>query len=355
MMDSVPRRERKRGTFRGLVAVLAALTPGACAVLRAPEERHAPVAIIFDTDMDTDVDDVGALAMLHALADRGEATLLATMVSSYHPWSAPAVSAINTYFGRPDLPIGAARARGRETDYGSRYARQIAQSFPHDIASNDDAPDAVGLYREILASRPDSSVVIVTVGYLTNLSGLLTSGPDAHSPLSGRELVRKKVRCYVAMGGRYPVDLEPGVWGNFRPSPEAAVHVSADWPGVITFTGGGDFADSIPTGEQLGRELPPDSPVRRAYDLYFRGQARDRHSADQIAVLVAVRGTGSPWQLVTHGYNQIHPDGRLQWRSERDERRHQLVSALAAGIQAEDVAEMIEGLMMHTPAKRQSP
>ena len=31
----------------------------------------APVKVIFDTDMITDFDDVGALACLHALADAG--------------------------------------------------------------------------------------------------------------------------------------------------------------------------------------------------------------------------------------------------------------------------------------------
>src|SRR5687768_10367927 len=65
-----------------------------------------PVRIIFDTDMDSDCDDAGALAVLHALADRGEAEILATVASSKNPWSAPCVDAINTYYGRGDLPIG---------------------------------------------------------------------------------------------------------------------------------------------------------------------------------------------------------------------------------------------------------
>ena len=37
------------------------------------------VPIIFDTDIGTDVDDADALAILHVLADRGEAKILATM------------------------------------------------------------------------------------------------------------------------------------------------------------------------------------------------------------------------------------------------------------------------------------
>ena len=37
------------------------------------------VPIIFDTDIGTDVDDAGALAILHVLVDRGEAKMPETM------------------------------------------------------------------------------------------------------------------------------------------------------------------------------------------------------------------------------------------------------------------------------------
>ena len=40
-----------------------------------------PVKIIMDVDMAEDVDDAGAVAVLHALADRGEAEILCFMVS----------------------------------------------------------------------------------------------------------------------------------------------------------------------------------------------------------------------------------------------------------------------------------
>ncbi|HWI58536.1 MAG TPA: hypothetical protein VNZ22_15025, partial [Bacillota bacterium] len=88
-----------------------------------------PVRLIFDTDMDSDCDDAAALAMVHALADKGEVRILATMVSSKHPWSAPCTDAINTYYGRPNLPIGVPKGPGA-IEQGSRYARQIAEEFP---------------------------------------------------------------------------------------------------------------------------------------------------------------------------------------------------------------------------------
>lgn len=65
------------------------------------------VKILLDTDMLTDCDDAAALGMLHVLADQGEAEILATVVSSRYPLSAPVVDAINTYYGRPTVNAGA--------------------------------------------------------------------------------------------------------------------------------------------------------------------------------------------------------------------------------------------------------
>lgn len=310
-----------------------------------------PKQIILDTDMDTDCDDAGALAMLHALAARGEAEILATVVSSLYPWSAPTVAAINAWYGRAELPVGAPKGPGAGVERGSRYARQIATAFPTRYASNDDAPDAVDVYRRVLSAAPDRSVTVVTIGYLTNLSRLLCSGPDRHSALGGVELARRKVEHYVCMGSRYPRDDDPRVWGNFKPDPQAVVHVAAEWPTAITFTGGGEFAASLSTGRRLGSEAPSDCPVRRVYELYYGGAAEDRHSADQIAVWVAVRGPGPPWRLVTAGHNQIYANGTHEWRERPDDPRHRHVSALAPGIRAADVAREIEDLMVWRPSE----
>ena len=64
------------------------------------------VRIIFDTDIGTDVDDAGALAILPIMADRGEAEILATRSANRNRWCGPALDAINTYYGRGDMPVG---------------------------------------------------------------------------------------------------------------------------------------------------------------------------------------------------------------------------------------------------------
>ncbi|MBW3629495.1 MAG: hypothetical protein KY464_09375, partial [Gemmatimonadetes bacterium] len=223
-----------------------------------------------------------------------------------------------------------------------------------DLRSNDDAPDAVTVYRRARAAQPDGSVVVVTVGDLTNLSDLLRSAPDQYSPLHGVDLVARKVRHYVAMGSRYPADLDPSPWGNFKPHPDATVHVAAEWPTRITFTGGGDFAVALATGARLGTEAAADSPVRRAYEHYFGGPPQDRHSADQIAVLVAVRGTGHPWKLVTEGYNHIFPNGTHEWRTQPDDPRHEYISALAPDVSPAAVSKTMEDLMVRSRQVRAS-
>ncbi|MCC9607148.1 nucleoside hydrolase [Blastopirellula sp. JC732] len=308
------------------------------------------VRILFDTDMDSDCDDAGALAILHALADAGEVELLGALVSSSHPWSGACVDAINTYFGRPDLPIGVSKAKSASRQ-GSKFAKRISEEFSHDFPEGNDAPDAVTVYRQVLAAQPDKSVVIVTVGDLTNLRYLLESTADDVSPLGGRELVAAKVKEWVCMGSRYPADLDPNPWGNFKMDPESTEKAIANWPTTITFTGGGAFADSVATGKTLS-ELPKDNPVRRVYELYFGGAARNRHSADQIAVMVAARGSGAPWKLVTQGRNKIFANGTHQWEETPNDPRHQYVSALLDETTAKEVAAEMETLMRHLPKEQ---
>ena len=308
---------------------------------------HAqPVKIIFDTDMESDVDDVGALAMLHGLADNGEAEILGTMVCSLNPWSVPTVDAVNTYFKRSDIPIGAVKTLGVYRN--SKYARIISEEYPQDIGLGEEAPDAIILYRKILESQPDQSVVVVTVGYLTNLSYLLKSDPDTISPLNGLELVRKKVKHLVCMGGRYPYQQDPAKWGNFKPDPGAVQYVAQHWPTLIMFTGGGDFANLIKTGKQTFNFEPASNPVSRAYEVFLKGWRDWHHSADLIAVYVAVRGWEEFFQLNTQGYNHIFEDGTLIWRLQPDDPHHQYIDNLKENVNPDHVAKVFDDLMMQS-------
>ena len=59
-------------------------------------QSGGPVRVIFDTDMGPDYDDVGAIALLHAFADSGKATILATMASNKYEGVAAVLNLFST-------------------------------------------------------------------------------------------------------------------------------------------------------------------------------------------------------------------------------------------------------------------
>ncbi len=309
--------------------------------------------VIFDTDMDSDVDDVAALCQLHAMADAGEVQLLAVMISGHNEWSGPCADAVNTFYARPDIPIG--RPFGeRAILQSSPYAREVAQEFSQDFREGGrDRVSAVDLYRKVLAGQPDHSVTIISVGDLTNLAALLRSPPDRHSKLDGRSLVAAKVAQYVCMGSRYPADTDPGTgrWGNFRTDPESAREVAASWPTMITFTGGGRFAESMAIGRRITTLDPKVWPISRAYRSYFDNTRSGpvRHAADSIAVFVAVRGLAPHFKVVETGHNEIDAVGRNAWIAEPDAPNQRYASELVDPAAAKVLAEMMEGLATRPP------
>lgn len=268
----------------------------------AIQGAEPPVNIIFDTDMGGDCDDVGALFVLHGAVERGEARLLATMGCVSAESIAPALDGINTWFGRPEIPVGTLKDPGLLV--GPHYTTELVERFPQRFQSGKDYSDAVALYRQILVKEPDGSVVIVAVGPLRNIANLLKSRPDDASALDGRALVAKKVKRLDVMGGNYSpnANKKDAEW-NFKQDPASAALVAADWPTPILFNGEGGSTNS---GRRVTYEMPEHNPLTVAYRVYAGvGFAGDRLSWDPISCLVAVRGAAPWYSVVTGGTNQV--------------------------------------------------
>lgn len=169
---------------------------------------------------------------------------------------------INTWYGRGDLPIGASRT-GPDDE---KWYHAVVPRFPHDLKDSRKAPEAVTLYRRILAAQPDQSVIIVVVGWQTNMADLLASPPDSYSPMDGKELVAAKVRELVLMGGSWPNNKNEGEY-NFHMDGPAAHAVISGWPGKIMFTG---LGRDVMTGARLMAEETNDQPVRAFYDGFLK-------------------------------------------------------------------------------------
>lgn len=321
-----------------------------CVVLTANVQAAEPARILFDTDISTDCDDAGAMAVLHALADNGECTILATGVSTKNPWGAPCVAAINRYYGRPDLPIGV--PKGSAPAHDSKFARRIAEEFPQSLPPADQLPDVGQLYRTILASQPDGSVILVTVGYLTNVRTLLNL--PATDERSGMDIVRSKVKLWVCMGGNFigappKDDLKLGNVNFTRDAP-AAFEAIRDWPGAIVFVG--REVASVPSGLAIGRSLektPENNPVRKAYFYYHNG-VKNRHVADLAAVLYAVRGPSDYWHLSDPGSLDLHPDMTFAWKAEPSGRQRYLIKRTIDGkLNDRFVEKVLDDLLIQPP------
>jgi inosine-uridine nucleoside N-ribohydrolase len=304
-----------------------------------------PVSVIFDTDIAPDYDDVGALAILHAMADRGEARILATISSNAFETTAPTLSVLNTYFGRPGIPVGVTKNHAPYKACSQQWAEAIILKYPHAIRSNADAWDAVELYRKILSAVPDHSVTIISTGFFTNLAGLLQSRPDNYSSLPGRELVARKVRILVSMAARLDSGSTGGYEFNVMVDPPSSRKVFQDWPGDFVLSGF-EIGEKILTGIRLiHNESIQNSPVKDAFRIALDkdGNTKGRNSWDETAVLVGVRGI-TPW----FGFNRLN-------FSVSDDGRNNLIPGerfiyLAFRQTPEQIGSQLEDLMMHQPA-----
>lgn len=135
------------------------------------------------------------------------------------------------------MPIGVVRGNAVDMEAPQKWDSLIVTNYPHDIKTNDEAEDALKLYRKILSKQPDKSVTIVTLGFLTNIANLVQSKPDEFSPLSGRALVTKKVKNLVCMAARF--DGEMGTLQEFNVVKDSAASKVAfdNWPTPILFSG----------------------------------------------------------------------------------------------------------------------
>ena len=315
-----------------------------CFLSQAQKNRE-PVPIIFDSDMGPDYDDAGAITLLHALADSGQAKILATIASTKYDGVACVMNVFNTYFNRPNTPVAVSKGNALTLRDWQHWTDTLIAKYPHRIKSNNDVPDAAELYREILSKQPDHSVTIVTVGFLTNLSNLLLSKADKYSSLDGKELVRKKVKHLVCMAGRFPSGSE----FNVNRDAAASQNVFSNWPTNILFSGF-EIGWRIKVGLPLiHNNAIHNSPVKDVFSICIPMAAEDsagRMSWDETAVLVAVKGY-APFYHLEYGRIQVAADGSNTWSAEGKQHAH-----LVEAVSPEIVRAYINKLIMHQPVKR---
>mgnify|MGYP000526369706 CR=1 FL=1 len=254
-------------------ALFAALFP--LAAVHAGTAGQRPVNLILDTDIGPDYDDVGAMALMHALADNGEAKILATVACNTDARVVPCIEVINGWYGRKDIPVGAPKGysapRLTTSMLRTDWPGYLVSHFDHATDSTACAPSAVETYRRVLSRQPDGSVTICTLGFFSNLKALLASAPDRWSKLSGKDLVAKKVKLLVSMAGAFPNGYEFNVYWDA----DAARTVADEWPTPIIFSGW-EIGSEIFTRPSRRHQRKPHKGRLHARPLGGRPAARPR-------------------------------------------------------------------------------
>jgi len=281
-----------------------------------------PVPVVFDTDMGNDVDDALALAVLHALESRGECRLIAVTITKDNPWSAPYVDLVNTFYGRAHIPVGVVKGGVTPEDSAmirvpaSRRRADGALVYPRRLASGADAPEAAALLRRVLAQEKDGSVVMVQVGFSTNLARLLDAPEDV-------ELVRRKVKLLSVMAGNF---AQPRPEFNVQKDTASAKKLFEQWPTPIVASGYEIGAALLFPAASIERDFAyaADHPVAEAYRNYMR-MPYNRPTWDLTAALYGVRPDGGYFSLSGPGKITADTEGRTQFQADAAGRHRYLI------------------------------
>lgn len=261
-------------------------------------------AVILDTDMGPDCDDVGALVTLISYAKQYGFDILGVCNCTSNRSGMGAIDAVARHCGYPIENLGQWEHPGfMDSPDCHKYTDEIAQRFSKKYASGTlcVAP-SVEFYRKTLSAAPDDGVVIIVIGMLNTLSALLDSKPDEISPLSGKELIEKKVNALVSMAAILPQGRECNVLNDYK----AAENVFTNWPTAMYLS---DFhiGWQIITGFDASKPQPQ-SPIYESYRLWTDGRCTNS-SYDLTAVQFAVLGEGELYGLLDPCRLEFYDEG----------------------------------------------
>lgn len=168
-----------------------------------------PQRVIVETDMGNDIDDALALDLLYKAADTGKVEILGISNHKKSEYASTYIDILNTWYGYPAIPIAKSSAcigNNEAPDYTEAVCKMTdnnGKPLFHGTKKASDIEESVSFYRRILSKQPNRSVVIISLGFATNLDLLLKSNPDKYSKLTGKELVARKVKFVSMMAGSF--------------------------------------------------------------------------------------------------------------------------------------------------------
>jgi hypothetical protein len=260
--------------------------------------------------------------MLYRYMDMKRCNLIGVIVDRMGKANADIVDVLNNFYGYPDIPIGLETQGIPDphvfiTYHNLPYARstEAVPMFKRSVGDNGSYMESYKLYRKLLAAQPDKSVTIASIGFVTSLARLLESGPDEYSPLSGVELVRRKVKEIYAMGGVFGDAVEPDY--NFKAAIDFSLKFFELLPKEvdIVFSPGevGDPLDYRPETVIADMDWTDLHPIKWTYQ--FLNCDTGQKMWDPQAVINAVEGD-QLYKLSPRGWVTLTPNGETLFRED---------------------------------------
>ncbi len=253
-------------------------------------------AVLLDTDIGPDCDDVGALVLLHHLAKKYGIPVSAICNCTSNLYGCGAIDIINRFCHAPEIPIGITARKGfwdgPDTQYYNKLLAEKFQTKYRPVGPLTPEP-AVELYQKVLAQAEDRSIVFITIGMLNNIAELIEAAPD---------LLHRKVYAFITMAGReyekqkeFNVNCDSASFRKFAEKVRAPIFYSP------CETGSGVLSGFAPE-EKINAE---ENPVFLSYREYLAAMRTEKTcmnaSYDLTAVHFAFEGEGRFYKLSGSG------------------------------------------------------
>ncbi len=292
-------------------------------ITKVEQTNKKPEKVILDTDMGSDCDDAGALALLHEYVNQGNAELLGVIYSSGAvPYGVGIIDAINQYYNHGTIPIGANYDKSFGDPVDKMNAQLLAKdtlTFHNKYIYNRDVTEQTLLNRKLLVAQDNNSITYITIGHTKGFYDLIISKPDSISDLSGVELVHQKIKRWVALGALKSSHKEIGYYTkdwNFFSNGTAVYtkHLLEHFKKPIYFVDGGA---NVMTGNSL-QNTSKGNIIRATYEEWLwnveKKKLKDqRPSWDLVTVYFAIEGTGNYFKILDKGYLDFDVDKGCKW------------------------------------------
>jgi inosine-uridine nucleoside N-ribohydrolase len=239
---------------------------------------------------------------------------------------------MGTWYGYPHVPVGIFKEGDTLQAKGANYTQRVCAltlngkpAFARTVRDYNSLPSACVLYRKLLSEQPDSSVTVISTGFLSNLALLLDTPADEYSPLTGKELVGVKVKLLSIMAGSFTE--KPYQEYNVLMNKPAASKVFAEWASPIV-------ASPYEVGDSI--KYPAESietdfkwvalhPMVEGYKN-FSQMPYNRPTWDLTSVLYAVEPDNSFFSLSIQGNIIADEDGYTHFIADKNGKHRYLTT-----------------------------